>query len=893
MQVGPGPDADPVLGTPTGNVDFYDGGTYLGTGGLDANGDAALPVSFLSGGDHPSVYAVYGGDGSFDASDTTAGPLDIQVQPEANAGTTTSLSVDTATSSFGQAISLTSLVAPAAGSDPSLGTPTGYVTFYDNGSYLGEAALDGNGGATLSVSSLGSGDHPDVTAMYGGDNSFTASDNTSGPLDEQVRQETNAPTTTSLSVDNNSSSYGDTIYLTAQVAPAAGTDPSLGADRERQLLRQRVVPGNGRLGWERFATLPVSSLAGGDHPDMTAVYGGDGSYASSDNTAGPLDEQVRQQTNAPTITTLSADTGSSSFGQAVNLTAVVVAAGSDPSLGTPTGCVAFYDNGSYLGEALLDGTGTATLPVSSLAGGDHPDLTAAYGGDGSYASGDNADGPLDEQVWSATTLSLWVDNGSPSYGQTVNLLAQVSPAAGPGPMPAAPTGWVSFFDGGARLGAGQLDGSGCATLAVSGLADGDHPAITAVYSGDGAYTGSDDTGSPLDVQMQPETDVPTTTALSADTAPILPGNAVNFTAVVAAVPGHDPALGAPTGNVDFYDGGTWLGSQGLDGNGIATLSVSSLPVGDHPGITAVYGGGGSFTGSDNTAGPLDEQVQEDTSSGPVASADTTTTLSADSTTLSPGQAVSLTAQVAAALGSDPSLGTPTGTVDFYDGGTWLGSQALDGNGTAVLAVPSLAGGDHADVYAVYNGDGRFNKSDNTNNPLDEQVQDDSGSGSGSDTADTTTTLTADNLYPSSGQSVTFTAQVTAAPGSDPSLGAPTGSINFYDNGVWLGSQTLDGNGVATLLVSSLSGGDHPNVTAVYGGDSHFVGSDNSGSPLDESVQDDTGSGSGNQGADSGGDSGSGDGSGDGFGSGSASGGASDSGDNAVSWSGDFATWSYE
>ena len=62
-----------------------------------------------------------------------------------------------------------------------------------------------------------------------------------------------------------------------------------------------------------------------------------------------------------------------------------------------------------------------------------------------------------------------------------------------------------------------------------------------------------------------------------------------------------------------------------------------------------------------------------------------------------GQGVSLVATVSA-----PG-GPPTGTVTFSDGGTILGTAALDGSGTATLTTVALSVGGHS-ITATYSGD---------------------------------------------------------------------------------------------------------------------------------------------------------------------------------------------
>ncbi|NEV01228.1 hypothetical protein FNJ47_36900 [Bradyrhizobium sp. UFLA 03-164] len=82
---------------------------------------------------------------------------------------------------------------------------------------------------------------------------------------------------------------------------------------------------------------------------------------------------------------------------------------------------------------------------------------------------------------------------------------------------------------------------------------------------------------------------------------------------------------------------------------------------------------------------------------------------------------------------------------------------------------------------------------------------------------TTQTALASSQNPSQfGQSVTFTATVTA------SGGTPAGTVTFADSGATIGSATLSG-GVATLAVSTLAIGSHT-ITASYGGSTTFASS---------------------------------------------------------------------
>jgi hypothetical protein len=96
--------------------------------------------------------------------------------------------------------------------------------------------------------------------------------------------------------------------------------------------------------------------------------------------------------------------------------------------------------------------------------------------------------------------------------------------------------------------------------------------------------------------------VDTTTTLAADSNPSVFGQPVTFTVTVAAVP---TGAGAPTGTVQFFDGGTPLGGATLDGRGQASLVISDLSIGSHT-IAAEYGGSSSFKPS---TGSVDQAVE--------------------------------------------------------------------------------------------------------------------------------------------------------------------------------------------------------------------------------------------------------------------------------------------
>jgi len=173
-------------------------------------------------------------------------------------------------------------------------------------------------------------------------------------------------------------------------------------------------------------------------------------------------------------------------------------------------------------------------------------------------------------------------------------------------------------------------------------------------------------------------------------------------------------------------------------------------------------------------------------------ADTSTTVTSSINPSSVGQAVTLTAAVTGA--------SPTGTVQFNDGTTNLGSPVAVTGGMAQLATSALALGAHP-ITAVYSGDA--NNAPSTSPVLNQLVN--------APTGGATTTALSSSLNPSRlGQSVTFTATVSGS--------SPTGSVQFFNGMASLGNASLNG-GAATLSTASLTAGTH-SITAVYSGDAN-------------------------------------------------------------------------
>src|SRR5262249_38302707 len=111
-------------------------------------------------------------------------------------------------------------------------------------------------------------------------------------------------------------------------------------------------------------------------------------------------------------------------------------------------------------------------------------------------------------------------------------------------------------------------------------------------------------------------------------------------------------------------------------------------------ILAVYGGDSNYSGG---VALLSQTVNLNA---------TTTSLSSSANPSPSGQEVTVTGTVAAV---DPHAGTPTGTLQLYDGTPFLGTatrSVVNGQVRATFTTAALALGKH-EIFAIYSGDSTF------------------------------------------------------------------------------------------------------------------------------------------------------------------------------------------
>jgi hypothetical protein len=238
----------------------------------------------------------------------------------------------------------------------------------------------------------------------------------------------------------------------------------------------------------------------------------------------------------------------------------------------------------------------------------------------------------------------------------------------------------------------------------------------------------------------------------------------------------------------------------LRGNGDGTFQAPNVSLAGSHGtqpsglVAGDFLGNGKLDLASSNLSTGDVSVLVNNSPKPVVGSNaTTTTLSTDVNPAVSGQPTLLTATVTS------SGGTPTGTVNFFDGSTLLGQAAVDPNGHASLLV-ALGAGNHA-LKAVFAGTTPFTAS--TSAVLTETVHKDA----------TTITLGVSHLGGSF-----FEAVVNLTPNA-PGGGVPTGTITIFDGTTVL---TTVPASEAQFLVR-LGAGKH-SLTASYSGDANFLAS---------------------------------------------------------------------
>lgn len=764
----------PTQGIPTGTIQFFVDGTPLGDAvALDAEGKANSPLSIeLPAGIHQLTVS-YSGDDYFLSVPTSA---EVAQTIEKASVTARILSIDPSASVVGQPVTVSVQVDSLS---PATDAPNGSVTV-SNGLDTCLATLDSTGSGSCSLEPTAPGS-PDLIASYPGSANFNgaSSDPFAGPVvskaDSSVGVTGFSPTTpvTGQPVTIN--------FSVSPLAPGWGTPTGMVtiSDQLDRSCSASVSAGSCQIIFDQAG--PTG---------LTAAYAGDDNFNSSSSStaiAGPV------VAKASTSLVLVSSDDHSIFGQPVHFTAAVSV--SAPGAGDPTGQVQFTIDGNAFGNPVDLSSGSAASPdIADLSVANHT-IGATYLGDADFSS---ASAPSIDQVVDKADTTLVLDsNLNPApYGTSVLITASLS---GNDPSIAIPgSGTVQFIVDGVNYGAPiPLNASGQASklLPYTALWVGQHD-ITAIYSGNDSFNGSNNSASPL-LQVI-EKGILSITLEPTVSDPVF-GQPVSFSATIAGGGANTPV---PTGTVQFGVDGINLGSTvalDAEGSALSPVSIATLSVGAHT-LNLTYSG-------DDYYRPTTFEVP----SGVVV-ARASVSLTSDSyapTTAVVGEPIAFSFNVLAAA---PGAGTPTGSVTVTYAGASCTADVTDAS--CNLAPYSISPADAPLV--TYSGDDNF---------LPDEISLENGPTITA--ASVTVAITGTSSAPVvTGQPYTITAQVSPLA---PSTLIPTGQPVTISNGVDSCSANVQSDGSVSCDITPTSAGPQ-SLSAAFGGGENFL--DASSDPFD-------------------------------------------------------------
>jgi hypothetical protein len=859
-------------GTPTGIVAFRYGNVDLGTATINGSGVATfvdttnLPAGIYDGGSghQAQIVAVYTGDTNYAAN--TSSPASYTIS---QATTTTTVTVAPNPVGTNVQDTFTATIVPAHG-----GAPTGTVQFADNGTNIGtpqtlnaSVVNDGTGHPTTiytatlssSLTKYASAGTHNITATYIGDNNFAGSNNNGSPTVLTVMTVT---TPTIQSSNTGTVTLGNTVTFTAVVPNGSPSGSQAGTVNfyDNQLLLSASVTYStvNTNDLQAVITLPTAalqatnSLTPGIHtitvqfvPSNPANY-----YVSN----GFLNQKVSALAfTANDALVERVGDGSTPINQTSG-NSIYVDEYTPPSSGTTWNLVqsiAFpiHDDPSGTNHALVSQAQQSTTGALTLSG------------NGQFAFIDGFDVNIDPTIApSANDIRGNTQTiGRIKYDGTMDTGVAIKDSGATGNVNSVISqDGNSFYlvgvGSGGTTGAGvrymstytQQAATQTTTLIASNTIGGTNNGLVGleIFGGQLYVIGGSTTGT-LKVGTV-GSGIPTTTGQTITELPGIPTSTTTATAPYFPVDAyftHLDGSSAPAGINTVYiadDGltfgtgaitkwalvsGSWtkVGEVDFSGNNLGFYWLQGQTTTNGSGATtgvklfSTYGnGGGGNTGPGLLYSLADtngyNQSISSSAATLIASDDSSTNMAFRGVAFTPENNVTGTALLTASPASPQILGTnvtftftttsaSTGTVYFFDNTTALGTPQVLSGGTASVSSTTLALGSHT-IYAYYTGDA-------THDPLSASIP------YTIQTATTTTLSTSVNpaIW---GQVVTLSATVA----NNPAGGAvATGTVTFKDNGTTIGTGTLNGSGVATLTISSLSVGTHSNITAVYGGDS--------------------------------------------------------------------------
>jgi len=618
------------------------------------------------------------------------------------------------------------------------------------------------------------------------------------------------------------------------------------------------------------ASAKTQSLPGGTYK-VSAHYTGDGTNAPSDST--PVSVTVGQEGSQTFIVVpqfdpqsgmlISGNASSMVYGSRYIIRAYVgnSSATANPlgppallcsdvnQMTCPTGTVTLTDNGVPLdaGTFALNNAGYTRDLHPSLTGGMHQ-LSAQYNGDSSYKPSTSASDPI--TITPAPSQTQAFVPFLNLAGQPIQFQAGVTLPVFGG---VAPTGTFTFYDGttvlpgtvtttafaGGQFSFPTINGYLTATLNTAGVHD-----ITATYTGDSNYGTST---SPV-VSVLAEFQV--TINVGVDSSTVLYGMPVNVTATVTTSHASPTLAGTVSFSLPLNGGATTSLSTDASGNQILTTKASMTPQFSQF-VTAFFSGYPNY--ADNNGGVFVNVNIPDFAIGIPSAPFNIPAGQPGTLQISVVPATNNSSPVALSCNGNLPIGyscsLQPSTVNLANGATSTATLTLSPPSGAALVHKALASKRGAFLFpfgpnplwpvSLLSGFAtllslrwaceRRNMRLSLGFGLVFVISLIVGCGGGSSYIPppppptgpfaTTTTVSTSSTKIAQGTPFTFTAKVTGQ-------GNPSGTVNFYASGSWIGAGTL-ATGTATLDTSLPFPGIY-SITAQYAGDFNNLTSTSAG-----------------------------------------------------------------
>lgn len=644
-----------------------------------ASANASLPNITAAAGD--KVVAAYAGDANFAAGTSNTVTLGNLLP------LTIALTYSSSDLALGQSLTLT-----AALSSTGSTSPTGTVQFYYNnpgpgGTAIGNpVAISGNT-ATYTINPIPKAGSFSYSAAYSGDALYPATN--SNLLASIFIQQGNVTLATPALSPSATVLTGTPVTITGQLTtpfqtPAPTGTVTLYNGIGNQTIGSQTLSGSSPFALSFTVNTAASPLPPFDYT-LELLYAGDANWQSANTHS----ELIVQGTSTTSISY----SGSSSVqaGTPITITGHFTLS-ANPLSASNIGSVALLDNGTVIAtnNAVSDGS-TVTFTVNTsaqpLAPGSHS-FALKFQGTAIWQPSTSSTVPV-TVVGNVSTFTVAPDLGTFTNAIVGTAVPFTATLTGPTGAP-VPSGTVQFSIDSTPAGSPITLAAGTASYTATTLTAGSH-AIAAAYSGDANYNAANSTSTVSIVTKGANT--ATLALVSASTA--APGSTTTLTGTLSV-----DSLGPwPTGSITLMDGSATLASSTLTSsppfNFTFNVNTPSQPLANGPhSLTLVYTGDAHWAPA--TSGPQSVTINQGA---------TDTTIAASADTIAAGTSVTLTAAISTSL----STPNPSGTVQFYNGGSALGSPVMLVSGTATYTTSSLAAGTHS-ITAAYSGDATFTSS---------------------------------------------------------------------------------------------------------------------------------------------------------------------------------------